>query len=33
LKINDSWDALLTQSYQNMNAQGVFYDQPYARKG
>jgi iron complex outermembrane receptor protein len=24
-KANDSWNALLTQSYQNMNAQGVFY--------
>jgi outer membrane receptor protein involved in Fe transport len=33
LKINDSWDALLTQSYQNMNAQGVFYDQPYGPEG
>ena len=33
LKINDSWDALLTQSYQNMNAQGVFYQQPYGPEG
>src|ERR1700691_4090439 len=32
-KINDNWDALLTQSYQNMNAQGVFYDQPYGPEG
>ena len=32
-KINDQWDALLTQSYQNMNAQGVFYDQPYGPEG
>jgi outer membrane receptor protein involved in Fe transport len=32
-KINDGWDALLTQSYQNMNAQGVFYDQPYGPQG
>ena len=31
-KINDDWDALLTQSYQNMNAQGVFYEMPTARK-
>jgi len=28
LKINDDWDALLTQSYQNMKAQGVFYEMP-----
>jgi iron complex outermembrane receptor protein len=27
-KINDHWDALLSQSYQDMNAQGVFYDMP-----
>jgi iron complex outermembrane recepter protein len=27
-KINDSWDALLSQSYQNMDAQGVFYQMP-----
>jgi iron complex outermembrane receptor protein len=32
-KINESWNALLTQSYQNMNAQGVFYDQPYGPEG
>jgi outer membrane receptor protein involved in Fe transport len=32
-KISDGWDALLTQSYQNMNAQGVFYDQPYGPQG
>jgi iron complex outermembrane receptor protein len=32
-KINDEWDALLTQSYQNMNAQGVFYQQPYGSQG
>jgi iron complex outermembrane recepter protein len=32
-KINDGWDALLSQSYQNMNAQGVFYDQPYGPEG
>jgi iron complex outermembrane receptor protein len=27
-KINEDWNALLVQSYQNMNAQGVFYDTP-----
>jgi iron complex outermembrane recepter protein len=27
-KVNDQWDALLQQSYQDMNAQGVFYDMP-----
>ena len=27
-KVNDHWDALLQQSYQDMNAQGVFYDMP-----
>jgi iron complex outermembrane receptor protein len=27
-KINDDWEALLTQTYQNMNAQGVFYSMP-----
>jgi outer membrane receptor protein involved in Fe transport len=27
-KINNDWDALLTQTYQNMNAQGVFYTMP-----
>ena len=32
-KINDQWNALLTQSYQNMNAQGVFYEQPYGPEG
>ena len=32
-KINDDWDVLITQSYQNMDAQGVFYDQPYASDG
>jgi outer membrane receptor protein involved in Fe transport len=28
LKFNDDWSALLVQSYQNMNAQGVFYETP-----
>ena len=32
-KINDLWDALLSQSYQNMNAQGVAYQQPYGPEG
>ena len=32
-KINNDWDALLTQSYQNMNAQGVFYEMPYGPEG
>ena len=32
-KINDDWDFLLTQSYQNMNSQGVFYQQPNASDG
>jgi iron complex outermembrane receptor protein len=32
-KINDNWDALLTQSYQNMDSQGVFYEMPYGSEG
>lgn len=32
-KINDDWDALITQSYQNMDSQGVFYQQPNASDG
>ncbi|HUA89917.1 MAG TPA: TonB-dependent receptor [Steroidobacteraceae bacterium] len=32
-KFNDDWDALITQSYQNMDAQGVFYQQPNASDG
>jgi iron complex outermembrane recepter protein len=27
-KINDNWSALLSQSYQDMNSQGVFYQMP-----
>ncbi len=27
-KINDDWNALLVQSYQNMDAEGVFYETP-----
>jgi len=32
-KFNDDWDALITQSYQQMNSQGVFYQQPNASDG
>jgi len=32
-KINDDWNVLLTQSYQNLNAQGVFYEMPFASNG
>jgi outer membrane receptor protein involved in Fe transport len=32
-KINDDWNALLTQSYQDMHSQGVFYQQPNASDG
>ena len=32
-KFNDDWDVLLRQTYQNMDAQGVFYDQPYSSDG
>src|SRR6202167_323054 len=32
-KINSDWDALLTQSYQNMDSQGVFYEMPYGTEG
>jgi outer membrane receptor protein involved in Fe transport len=32
-KINDSWDALLAQSYQDMNSQGVFYQMPNGPEG
>ena len=28
LKFNEDWNALLVQSYQSMNAQGVFYETP-----
>ena len=33
LKFNDNWDLLITQSYQDMNSQGVFYDQPNGSDG
>jgi outer membrane receptor protein involved in Fe transport len=29
-KINDGWDALLTQSYQDMHSNGVFYEMPHS---
>ena len=32
-KINDDWNALLTQSYQDMDAQGVFYEMPFSSDG
>jgi iron complex outermembrane recepter protein len=32
-KINDDWDALLTQTWQNMDSQGVFYQMPYGSEG
>jgi outer membrane receptor protein involved in Fe transport len=32
-KINDAWNVLITQSYQDMNSQGVFYQQPNASDG
>ena len=32
-KINDDWNVLLSQMYQNMDAQGVFYEMPYGTEG
>jgi iron complex outermembrane receptor protein len=32
-KMNDDWNALLTQSYQNMDAEGVFYEMPFGSEG
>jgi outer membrane receptor protein involved in Fe transport len=32
-KFNDDWDVLVTQTYQNMDAHGVFYQQPNASDG
>jgi iron complex outermembrane recepter protein len=32
-KVNDDWDVLITQSYQQMDARGVFYQQPTASDG
>ena len=32
-KINDDWDVLITQSYQDMDSRGVFYQQPNGSDG
>jgi iron complex outermembrane recepter protein len=32
-KVNDDWNVLLAQSYQDMNAQGVFYQEPRSTDG
>jgi iron complex outermembrane recepter protein len=32
-KVNDDWDVLIEQSYQDMNAQGVFYEMPRGTEG
>jgi len=32
-EINDDWNALITQSYQNIDAQGVFYQMPKSSDG
>jgi iron complex outermembrane recepter protein len=32
-KFSDDWDLLITQSYQDMHSQGVFYQQPFASDG
>ncbi|MBS0580856.1 MAG: TonB-dependent receptor [Proteobacteria bacterium] len=32
-KFSEDWDALITQSYQNMDSKGVFYQQPTAADG
>jgi len=32
-KFNPDWNMLITQTYQVMNSQGVFYQQPYASDG
>jgi len=32
-KINDAWDVLISQSYQDMHSYGVFYQQPNASDG
>jgi iron complex outermembrane receptor protein len=32
-KFTDEWDALFSQSYQDMNSQGVFYQMPYGSEG
>ncbi|MGB7601036.1 MAG: TonB-dependent receptor, partial [Candidatus Sulfotelmatobacter sp.] len=32
-KVNDDWDVLLSQMYQNMDAEGVFYEMPNGSEG
>ncbi len=32
-KINDDWNFLLAQTFQNMDAEGVFYQMPYSSEG
>ena len=32
-RINDAWNALIAQSYQSMNAEGVFYQMPLSSDG
>jgi iron complex outermembrane recepter protein len=32
-QINDDWNFLLSQTYQNMDSQGVFYQMPYSSDG
>ena len=32
-KINEDWDVLISQTYQDMNSQGVFYQQPTSSDG
>jgi len=32
-KINDDWNALLTETYQNIEADGVFYQMPFGSEG
>jgi iron complex outermembrane recepter protein len=32
-QINDDWDALITQTYQDMHSQGVFYQMPFSADG
>ncbi|HWG70626.1 MAG TPA: TonB-dependent receptor [Steroidobacteraceae bacterium] len=32
-QINDDWNILVTQSYQNMDSRGVFYQMPYSSDG
>jgi outer membrane receptor protein involved in Fe transport len=32
-QINDEWDALVTQTYQDLDAAGVFYQEPFGSEG